>query len=190
MKHSINRIALMLSGAVFGFLIAAFGFTDGPLVFDPKVNLLDAVDLAVTAVVLFYLQNIISSRGVIERVEKDLIIERLRWVSQKLIYLSEFCQREMISPSDAASRVLITTEIRAVEGALLEVNALLEATPLKAAKDKYSALVRGILKIRVSLTGGSFPRDKLDSKTSRLVALQTTARLRDLHKFIVHVNRL
>jgi len=175
---------------MIGFLVAALGLSEGAFSVDVKINILDAVNLAVTVGVLFYLQNIVSSRNTMDRIEKDLIIERLRWVSQKLILFREFCQREIAAPSEFAIRNSIKSEVRSVESALMEVRALLEATPLDTAKNEFEKLVRGISKIKVSLTGGSFPRNNLDEKTNRLVALQTDARLRDLNKFIVHINRL
>lgn len=187
---SINKIIYAIALIMVGFLVAAVGFSWRFIEFDAEVNLLSALELVVTVGVLFYLQNILSSRGVVDRVEKDLIIERLRWVTQKLLFFSEFCQREVITPSSLDVRSSIVSEIRSVEAALLEVSALLEATPIKAEKEKFKELVRGIMKIRASLIGGSFPRLNLDHKTNRLVSLQISARLRDLHKYIVHVNRL
>lgn len=189
-KHGQNRVleqsSLLVIGVIIGVLI-----TEGTsLEMDTSFSIVDFITLLVAVVLTFYLQHALTARADDDRVEKDLVIETLKRVSQELDAISATCSASASGDAQAGDAKAILGQFRTLSNELHKLESLLDLTPIRLEMERFRQIKKASFELKTITTGGSFPSAQLSScentKIQSAVRTLQTACIR----FTFYVNRL
>lgn len=150
---------------------------------------IDIAELVVTVGVLFYLQNVLSSRASDDRVEKDVALECLHKLRRRADQFADALAdtSEDVDIRTKAGEILL--QLRALNNDLHELVAMLEETPIRVEVGRARGLRADLFNIKRQLTRGTFP-EQIDPDAARA----SVRRLRDFQRkclrLVCYINRL
>lgn len=189
-KQALSRIIEALTFVALGMILGVLLVRFSPFEFEWKFNVIDFIGLILTFVILFYLQNALSTRFSDDRVEKDLLIEAARKVVSRIEQISESCRASAASETLVAVPSMILSQFKELNKDLRSLQLLLDLTPIRLDMDMFRNIRKECLNLKRLATRGKFPSQQLSRDENSAVQQKTHTILALVYKMVFHLNRL
>jgi len=161
---SVSRIALAVATLLVGVLIGVLVTVRGPITVSPTLGVGEILNAFVTVVIAVALADLLTRRATDRRVEKDLLLQDCADVRAAVLAVRDMANRSHRGKTSFDERNHVLALLGDASESLSDLRNNLGYCFTMRDID-VDSLQESLLKYKVALTGGIFPREALDDAT-------------------------
>lgn len=173
-----------------GALLIAILASISKFKFKFEIGIVELLQLTIAVGVGFYLQHLLSARSSDDRIEKDLIIDRLKSVNAEVDAIAVEMRREVEKPSNPDERRRFVGMFRRLSNDTYQVECLLKETPIRIDLSRFKCLPAKQLALKALVTGNAFPSQNMSIDLLGRYEKESREFSKAIFRLIFYINRL